>query len=1008
MTSTPDRGKFVSSDLSVSPTLPMSITMPDGREYSVAGEVWALPEDPHSKVTVVLNWSLLTNVIFAGTSKPVLSLRAVSFVKLYVLERMSASKKPLKPASALNNLGAALRFARWLSAHIEWLPANRSFDWADLTEEIFDAWLDVEYQSKSKGDSVNRLRKFFIWGAESGAGRTDFSAALASVLSGKGIKGHARGQLVKSRDKRRGPFTRDELDIIYKPCRAGAGTNRDRAIVWTLLETVIRPKQMFKLTNQDLEVITDNSKRGQKRVMYRLRVRKIKRPSNTIEYHYLPLSEGCARLLLDVQKQDGKPSDPLFWWISNNYNKYITRRLRAFSVDADLRSPRLPIEHSEPGDPVYELLHLTARRFRYGVSSDRIARRELPENVAEMLGHKGTECVDVYVETSPGIADDFQLATDYVITHLIDLMLGRAQPSEVYLSNAVPPITSKLRRHSEAQVFKLDTAARHSRQGGLLNIQSDLGVRSGPTTHQSEIRIKELIARARGKFPKIYIDQGFNAQIWNVARLRDCPSASHIINFGFTTLTSNIGLGFSDRLEDALPPYFADVIKSWLVFSSVSLEVNALRLHAARFFWSFLSTQQGRQIESFVWGELKEDDILAFEHFLMAYRSSRGKPLKSSTLFNILGRIQCLINFLTSRGICRYIEYFPQTQPTRPGSMSLAEKRLMAERKLPAPGILEALADTYHLLTTAPAGQVSDWEIILISAVAILLLTGLRIGELVTMPFDCEVEEKVSSGSDGSDSFRYGIRYWLEKAPVKAIRIRWISPTAEPVVRESISRIKRLTAAARERTKVLENDPTRVSLPADVAGRDTITRAEAIALLGYKEDRSINHDTQGLLPQQGVGPNSYFYVKDLEALLMSRRVPELYTMRNDDGTYQMLSQSLFIVFSKQSQYRTTNCCRLLVEPIRTHSISNYLSTPTGLFRTHDEWKQRTNMLPNPHSLRHWLIHVAYMGGMESHLILRYFAKNHIGCIADYLHFFIDESAAYVPEELRAQTFYVPE
>ena len=66
------------------------------------------------------------------------------------------------------------------------------------------------------------------------------------------------------------------------------------------------------------------------------------------------------------------------------------------------------------------------------------------------------------------------------------------------------------------------------------------------------------------------------------------------------------------------------------------------------------------------------------------------------------------------------------------------------------------------------------------------------------------------------------------------------------------------------------------------------------------------------------------------------------------------------------------------------------------------------MLPNPHSLRHWLIHVAYMGGMESHLILRYFAKNHIGCIADYLHFFIDESGAYAPEELRTQTFYVPE
>jgi hypothetical protein len=333
----------------------------------------------------------------------------------------------------------------------------------------------------------------------------------------------------------------------------------------------------------------------------------------------------------------------------------------------------------------------------------------------------------------------------------------------------------------------------------------------------------------------------------------------------------------------------------------------------------------------------------------------------------------------------------------------------MAEQKLPAPGVLECLSSIYHRLINGQPGEVSDWLQIFISAVAVLILTGLRIGELVTLPFDCEIEERVSKGSaNGLNSYRYGLRYWVEKARADTTRIRWISPTAEPIVRASIALIKRLTGAARERAKVLEADPTKVPLPPEFAHRTTLTRSEVITLLAYNRNRQIRTDPQGLLPQHGIGPQSDFYAKDLEAYLLSRRTPLLYTIRHEDGSVQKLSESLLVVFMKQTRCAQMNPCRLLVEPIASLTFNYYLSSPAALFKTYGASEEEKGFAVNPHALRHWLMHVAYQGGMKTDLVLRYFEKHSATSVADYLHFSTEEADAYAPDELRGGAFYVPE
>jgi hypothetical protein len=170
---------------------------------------------------------------------------------------------------------------------------------------------------------------------------------------------------------------------------------------------------------------------------------------------------------------------------------------------------------------------------------------------------------------------------------------------------------------------------------------------------------------------------------------------------------------------------------------------------------------------------------------------------------------------------------------------------------------------------------------------------------------------------------------------------------------------------------------------------------------------AVGHIPRGLLPQYVIKGKSYYFVSDLEAYLLSRRETYLYTIRYEDGTSQMFSESLFIIFGKQSRHGQKNPCLHLVESVKPYMIASFLSRSNSVFQAYGNQQWQRNLSMNSHSFRHWLMHIAYKGGMETHLILRYFAKRYASDIVDYLHFSIAVSDAYAPDESNGERFYVP-
>lgn len=528
----------------------------------------------------------------------------------------------------------------------------------------------------------------------------------------------------------------------------------------------------------------------------------------------------------------------------------------------------------------------------------------------------------------------------------------------------------------------------------------------------SEENLARLVSEARRRFICTYPGQDFKSQCWETTEHHDRPGGADASVLTFSVLSVARKKRRSLDSEDALPAHFINTIKAWIVLDEdASQGTKIQRLGAAKHFWNFLSTVQGERAAAFQWGTLVESYFQAFEQYLIKYRTAKDKPLSARSILSTISPLQELATFLWLRGVCRKIQYFPKTRVG--DAKPLDERKKDAEKKLPNPGALEALADIYHRVTTAPEGEVPVLHQIYISAVAILPFTGLRPIELLTLPFDCEVEEDaVGRGGHGK---RYGLRYWAAKKRGTFPDIKWISPTAEPLVRECIGRIKQLTGAARRRAAILEADPDRVPLPPDLQRARVLNVKTLCELLGYESGAGVTRIPESELPKQKF-PQFYkkkifYYPREVEEYLLRQRIKTLYTIRRDDGTVQKLSESLLITFTRLS-IRSNLLCQLLVEPINYKLLERFFSraearghhTAFSLYGATPEEKGRSL---NLNSCRHWLNHVAYKGGLEENLLARYFARETPQASRAYLHYTPPQVGEYVREEIRAGRVFGP-
>lgn len=157
--------------------------------------------------------------------------------------------------------------------------------------------------------------------------------------------------------------------------------------------------------------------------------------------------------------------------------------------------------------------------------------------------------------------------------------------------------------------------------------------------------------------------------------------------------------------------------------------------------------------------------------------------------------------------------------------------------KMPSQLALDALA-------SASSAPKNDDERIVLRVIDLLVAGGFRIGEVLTLPLDCWVEEtghdQNSSGNAGRSTKRCGLRYIPEKGGLPVIK--WLPDHTVPFAKRAVEDLTRLCAAA-----LLEENPDCVPLGEGLISPDEyVDRYQLSEIMGLNERMVCQSSTPNL------------------------------------------------------------------------------------------------------------------------------------------------------------------
>jgi len=502
---------------------------------------------------------------------------------------------------------------------------------------------------------------------------------------------------------------------------------------------------------------------------------------------------------------------------------------------------------------------------------------------------------------------------------------------------------------------------------------------------RSKEAVRELIDAGRERFAEDFgaDPSGFDAPCWDIASLKDrsvnrANRRAYFTRYGTT--------------DQALPPVYAEVVKSWIVLERRSAGNLGCRVDAARILWEAVLKRRCGESTAFRWESLQEEDLSQAE-LLMRISWSESRTHKMTV------RLLVLTRFLAARGVCRGLYYTPQTPRVEDLNRHTIAGQLAGRAKLPSDAALRGLADIYREHATEPRDRLRA------AAVAILVVTGFRIGELLTLPLDCEVEE-LRGGKQ-----RYGLRYYKEKARggERMFAVRWLTDVGAELARRALGEIGRITAEARERARALESAPHRVPIPGfHWAAR--MASQEVARALGMKNSKSVYRIPGNRLPRHQDSQGSFYRAFEVEEYLRTLRVKRLWTLDRRDGTHQMLSGTLLIAF-RNFFHPGRPACPLLIEPVVVQQISDFLSkrgeTRPAFERFNIREEDGSVCRVTSHQFRHWLNYIADKGGLPTELQTRWMGREHSRDTDAYRHATVDERLEWVKQGIRADSLSGP-
>jgi hypothetical protein len=458
-------------------------------------------------------------------------------------------------------------------------------------------------------------------------------------------------------------------------------------------------------------------------------------------------------------------------------------------------------------------------------------------------------------------------------------------------------------------------------------------------------------------------------------------------------------------------PRFTAGVKVFLVLEDLSLEAAAWSINALRNLGEAIERRHAGGVSGFDWPQLR----LATLEETMAVMRERG--LAEDTCYAYACLIHRFVSWLEDNLIIQPIGWsVPLRNPTSV-VMSTHRGRERRLNRLPTRAAVIGLAAIYAVHAKRPADR------LVICALGIAMVTGLRADELLTLPVDCLFKEV---GPDGKS--RYGIRFFNKKARGKKEKFatRWLSPLAAELAIQLVQEIAHLTQKARARARQLEENPRHFPLQEKFRNREWLTLTEATnEVVGATINIGIYHRIREIAVKAprgaGRGVKNVVPRRALEQLCLEERLPLLVDLGH--GVHLKMSEMLLVIpfnfvgsgiGDDSRKYRVRH---LFVQILSYQQLAEFISgrnqsavnkpRPSAFERfgiTEPDGSGGTRFCRlRSHMLRHWLSTLANRSGMSAFQITLWMQRTRKQHTGAYLHEYLydysaTETAEFVVEK----------
>lgn len=334
------------------------------------------------------------------------------------------------------------------------------------------------------------------------------------------------------------------------------------------------------------------------------------------------------------------------------------------------------------------------------------------------------------------------------------------------------------------------------------------------------------------------------------------------------------------------------------------------------------------------------------------------------TVYRRVQRLEEIARILDENGIVRVKLDWQCSWNTRPKSLrtDLLDDEATADlpapsrggSRLPADGIIEAIAYLYHHIPK------SAWaDRVRVCLVSLLLITGFRIGELLTLPAR-RVETEDGTGK------KYIVYYPEKGAPPQK---KWLMTAGGQLAEAIVDELIELTAEARAMARWLTENPGQVKVSGLDLTRPTVELAkvsEALGLSGGIGGAKAFLAARGVKVHGSVADAVVRTSKLIKVLRAESYFKPVNIVRNT-GEELQLHEALACAFGNafHSDRVTLPYC---VKPISEQQLSDFIRHRGGQQAAFERYRLRGPtgdvLRVNSHAFRHWLNDLLDRGGLS--------------------------------------------